>query len=48
VPAVELHAPQHMRAARDHEAGAGVDGEVGERLGVAPVRPEVILLRPSG
>ena len=28
VPAVELDAPQHMRAARDHQACAGVDGHM--------------------
>ena len=44
VALVKLHSAQHVRAARDHEAGAGVDGHVGESLRVAPVLAEEILL----
>ena len=40
---VELQAPEHVRAAGDHQAGAGVDRHVGERLGVTTVLAEVIL-----
>ncbi len=41
---VELHAPEHVRTACDHQAGAGVDRHVRERLGITTVLAEVILL----
>ena len=44
VPVVELHAAHDVRAARDDQAGARVDRHVGERLGIAPVLAQVVLL----
>ena len=35
--------PADVRAAGDHQAGAGLDRHVRERLGVAPVLAEVML-----
>ena len=47
VAVVELHAAQHVRSAGDDQAGAGVDGQVGEGFGVAAVLAQVMLL-PAG
>jgi len=47
VVTVELHPPQHMRAACDDQVGAGVHRHVRKRLGVATVFAGVGLLMPG-
>src|SRR5260370_17469366 len=44
---VELQALEHVRAARDHQPGVGVDRHVRERLGTTTVLAEEILF-PAG
>ncbi len=46
VTVIELNASKHVRAARDDEAGAVIDGVVGEQIGVAAILAHVVLARP--